>query len=437
MGSSHRFLYDPNPRRSISLDLLLLLAPWIAVFVHLVVVFRNPRELPPVSSSGGETRPFVSIIVPARNEEDNIGSCVESLVASDYPAFEVLVVDDRSQDRTRDIVRETAERVGSGDSDRTERPEGEGGPVVRLIPGDPLPEGWFGKPWACWQGAKEGKGGLLLFTDADTVHSPDLLGRVVEAVESDQADALTVIGQQVMGSFWEQLIQPQFFMLLAGRYPRTDKPRKARHWRHAIANGQYLLFRREVYESMGGHQAVAGEVVEDLRLAQILVRGGWTLSVRQAHGLRTRMYRSFSGLVEGWSKNVATAALQTTPGWMLPIILPLSFLTGIMLWIFPPAVLAFSILTGARGLALAWSAMATGLALFLWTQVSIRMRGNPFMGLLFPVGAVVGLYIFTRSWVGGARIRWKGRKYILAGDRGERPPPSGSDRPIARKESRR
>ena len=412
MGSSYPFFSDPNSWRSLSLDLLLLSAPWIAVFAYLLVFFRNPRKLPPVSLPERGEPPLVSVIVPARNEEMNIGSCVESLVASDYPAFEVLVVDDQSQDRTREIVRKIAEQNRQ---------------AVRLVAGESLPGGWFGKPWACWQGAKEAKGDLLLFTDADTVHSPDLLGRVVRGLREDQADALTVIGRQVMGSFWEQLIQPQFFMLLAGRYPRTDRPRKPRHWRHAIANGQYLIFKREVYEAMGGHEAVAGEVVEDLRLAQILVRGGWMLSVRQADGLRTRMYRSLSGLVEGWSKNVATAALQTTPGWMLPIILPLSFFSGILLWVLPPAVLAVSVFTGARGLAMAWSAVATGLGLFLWTQASIRLKGNPFMGLLFPLGAIAGLYIFTRSWLGGTRIRWKGREYRMAIDQGERSPPSGSD----------
>lgn len=139
------------------------------------------------------------------------------------------------------------------------------------------------------------------------------------------------------------------------------------------------------------------------------------------------MYRSLSGLVEGWSKNVATAALQTTAGWMLPIILPLSFVTGIMLWVLPPAVLAFSLSTGARGLALAWSAVATGLGLVLWTQASMRMKGNPLMGLLFPLGALFGLYIFTKSWLGGSRIRWKGRFYRMSKEGSNRFPPSGGD----------
>jgi chlorobactene glucosyltransferase len=408
-------------------DLLLLSAPWIAILAYLIFYFRNPRGLPAAPNSRSEGAPFVSVIVPARNEEENIGPCVESLVASEYSAFEVLVVDDQSQDRTREIVREVAERSGRLGPDRSEVSRAGGGPVAKLVLGEPLPEGWFGKPWACWQGAVQAKGDLLLFTDADTVHSPGLLARVVEGLREDQADALTVIGRQIMGSFWEQLIQPQFFMLLAGRYPRTDKPKKARNWRHAIANGQYLLFQREVYESIGGHKAVAGEVVEDLRLAQILVRGGWTLSVRQDEGLRTRMYRSLSGLVEGWSKNVATAALQTTPGWMLPIILPLSFLIGVLLWILPPAVLGFSLLTGARGIALSWSAVTTGLGLFLWTQASVRMKGNPLMGFLFPLGAVFGLYIFTKSWLGGARVYWKGREYQMATDGSNRFPSSKAD----------
>jgi hypothetical protein len=202
-------------------------------------------------------------------------------------------------------------------------------------------------------------------------------------------------------------------MLLAGRYPRTDRIKEARQWRHAIANGQYLLFRREVYQSMDGHKAVAHEVVEDLRLAQILVKGGWRLSVRQDHGLQTRMYRSLSGLIEGWSKNVVTAARQTTARWMLPVILPLSFVLGVLLWLLPPAMLVLSLLTGTRALAFSWSALTTGLSLFVWTQASLRMRGNPLTGLLFPLGAAFGLFIFARSWIRGTEIRWKGREYRM------------------------
>jgi chlorobactene glucosyltransferase len=386
---------------------LLLSIPWILVLLYLVVFVRNPPRVPPLSLGHPGRRPFVSIIVPARNEELNIGTCLASLCGSDYPAFEILVVDDRSRDRTAEIV-STLSRENAAE--------------LTLIEGKPLPPGWFGKPWACWQGAEAAKGSLLLFTDADTVHGPDLLAQAVEGLEREGADAYTIIGRQIMGSFWEQVLQPQFFFLLAARYPGAGKPRKRRHWKHAIANGQYLLFKRDVYEKCGGHSAVAGEVVEDLRLAQLLTHGGWTLMVRGSEGLRTRMYRSLGGLVEGWSKNVTTAARQTTAPWLLPIILPLSALTGTTLWLIPPSVSVWSLATSGPGQLLTWGLLATGISVVIWVRVSILLRGNPFVGFLYPLGALVGLYIFFKSWRGGNRIRWKERDYQMADTPTSEPP---------------
>jgi chlorobactene glucosyltransferase len=377
------------------LDLFLLGLPWIAIGVYLVVVFRDPPGLPPTGGIS-EGMPFVSVVVPARNEEVNIHACLSSLSAQDYPAFEVILVDDRSTDGTAEIAEALA----------AENPS-----LVTVLRGEPLPKGWFGKPWACWQGKEVAKGDLLLFTDADTTHESDLLDQAVHGFVEEEADVLTLLGGQIMGSFWERLIQPQFFMLLAGRFPRTGSSRKPHQWKHAIANGQYLLFSREVYDAVGGHRAVAGEVAEDLRLAQLLVRGGWRLVVRSGPGLQTRMYRSLKGLVEGWSKNVATAALQSTAPWLIPFILPLSFVVGVTLWILPPIVLLLALLLGKGGLLLLWSASVTGVSVLIWGRVSLMMRGSPFYGLLYPLGAMVGGYIFLRSWRRGARVEWKGRTY--------------------------
>lgn len=399
------------------MELFLLTLPWLVVGLLSLLAIRLPRLLPEkegetdtwngergdASEDGtvqawGHEAPFLSVVIPARNEEANIGACLSSLAAQTYPAFEILVVDDESGDRTAEIVRETP----PGNS--TE---------IRLIRGSPLPGGWFGKPWACHQGAAEARGDLILFTDADTVHRAELLAGAVRALKEDGVDALTLMGRQVMDTFWEQLLQPQFFMLLVARFPRTGSPKRPGQWRHAIANGQYLLFRREAYEALGGHGAVAGEVAEDLRLAQLLVRGGWKLGVRGTKGLETRMYRSLEGLVEGWSKNVTTGALQTTPGWLLPMILPLSLMVGVTLWLLPPAVLAWALVSGQGGIPLLWGSLTTGFGVAFWSSASCLLKGNPLFGFLYPLGSVMGGFIFVKSWIRGRRIVWKGRTYEM------------------------
>ena len=388
------------------MNLLLLCVPWIAVLAFFVLFVRVPRRLREQNGIRdgerhdlGETPPHVSVIIPARNEERNIRACLSSIVASDYPSFEVIVVDDQSEDRTAKIVR---------DSETGNARE------VRLIQGESLPEGWLGKPWVCSQGAAQASGDLLLFVDADTVHSPGLLRQSVLELSDSKGDVLTIIGQQIMGTFWERLLQPQFFFLLAMRFPGLGEKKKPHQWRHAIANGQYLLFKREVYDALGGHGAVAEEVVEDLRLAQLLVRGGWYLVLRSGDGLRTRMYQSLGDLIEGWSKNVATATLQTTPGWLLPVILPLSLLVGWGLWLLPAVVLAGALVTGSTGTPLQWSAIATGIGVVVWARTTRIMGENPIYGFLFPLGSILGGYIFILSWMKGSRIRWKGRDYRVS-----------------------
>jgi len=375
---------------------LLLTLPWLALLAFLVLRVRPPRGL---GGEGTAAMPFVSVVVPARNEAHNIGTCLSSLTASRYPAFEVVVVDDGSEDGTGDIAR----AMERGAARR-----------VTVVDGLPLPDGWLGKPWACAQGAQAAGGDLLLFTDADTIHGPDLLGRAVAALEEDGAEVVTVAGRQLMESFWERLVQPQLFMVLIMRFFDIEGALRRGRWRDAIANGQFLLFRRDTYQALGGHGAVRGEVVEDLVLAQLLVRRGHRLSVRMAEGeLSTRMYRSLRQVVDGWSKNLLVGARRTVAPWLRPLIAPAAAVVGAGLWIAPPVLLAVSLAgDGGRGLTL-WSAVAVVVSVVCWAAFIRRMGGPPWYGLLYPLGAGVGLFILFRSWLWGRRVEWKGRAYVL------------------------
>lgn len=375
---------------------LLLVLPWLALLAFLVLCVRPPREL-------GRQRPvdapLVSVIVPARNEALNIATCLGSLTASAYPAFEVVVVDDGSEDGTGDIARSMAR----GSARR-----------LTVVEGSSLPDGWLGKPWACAQGAGVAEGALLLFTDADTIHEPDLLERAVAVLEEDGTDVVTVAGRQLMETFWERLVQPQIFLTMVLRFFDLEGALRRGRWRDAIANGQFLMFRRASYEAIGGHEAVRGEVVEDLALAQLVVRRGLGLSVRMAEGaLATRMYRSLPHMLEGWSKNLLIGARKTLPPALQPWIAPASALSGLVLWIAPPLVFLGSLAGFGSSGALTWSAGAVTVSVLFWGAFTRRMGGPAWYGVLYPLGAMVGLFILFRSWIRGSHVEWKGRTYVL------------------------
>ena len=379
--------------------LLLLTLPWVALLVFLLLVMRPPRELPPPRGWDAARAPLVSVIVPARDEAENIERCVGSLTAQAYPAFEVIVVDDGSEDGTGELAR----RLRPGAARR-----------LHVVEGGPLPAGWLGKPWACWQGYQAAEGEVLLFTDADTTHGPELLGRAVAGLQEEQADLLTLVGTQLMETPWERLVQPQIFFMMYFRFPRFEQTAKNDRWRDAVANGQYLLFPRASYERIGGHQAVRDEVVEDLALAQHVKRAGLRLRIRGAQSdLSTRMYRSLRQIVHGWSKNIVMGGLQTVPGWLRPLTAPVSLVAGVALWLAPPAVLVGSLAGLGSHALLVWSASVYALSAVLWCVFTHLMGAPAAYGLLYPVGAAVGAYIFVRSWIGGRRIAWKGRRYVL------------------------
>ena len=391
-------------------------APWVALAVYLLIKVRLPRPLPEVGADVGaavgeevgtgvgaevgateRAAPLVSVIVPARNEERSIRSCVESICASDYPEFEVIVVDDRSDDATLGLARAIPQN-------RARR--------VVAVEGQELPDGWMGKPWACAQGARVAQGDLLLFTDADTVHAPELLERAVAGLAEDQGDALTLLGRQIMDTFWERLVQTHMMAAFVIRFPNPGKPRPPERWRDAIANGQFILFDRGVYEDIGGHEAVQGEVVEDQRLAQILCRSGRRLTVREGEAVfATRMYRSLGELIEGWSKNLSLAARQAVPSWAGPIALPTAIVVSVTIWIVPPVVLLLSLAGGGSDMWRVWSTSITAFSVLVWSLAAWRLGAPPWTGLFYPLAAGVVNYIFLRSWIRGGHVEWKGREY--------------------------
>ena len=324
--------------------------------------------------------PEVSIVVPARNEEACLGDCLASLVAQTGVRFEMIVVDDHSTDRTGEIARSFA--------------------GVRVISPGPLPQGWTGKNNAVVAGAREARGEWLLFTDADTVHLPGSLARALAEAKNERADLLSYSPEQVVVTFAEKAVMPVIFAELAAQYP----PAKVRDSSSGVvaANGQYILVRRAAYETVGGHAAIADEILEDVALARAFRAATYKVSFRYgADAVRTRMYRNWHELREGWTKNLAL--LFQRPWWLA------SWITA--WW-------AFSWITLFVGLA----SIAVGywrLAYYLLPAVLLYLRiarahfrmGTNLVAVGF--GVPVFAYLLLRSNRAHARgsVSWKGRTY--------------------------
>jgi glycosyltransferase involved in cell wall biosynthesis len=228
-------------------------------------------------------RPTVSVIVPARNEEACLGACLESLVTQAGVSFEIIVVDDGSTDRTRDIAQSF--------------------PGVRVLDPEPLPPGWSGKNNALVAGAKEARGEWLLFTDADTVNRAGSLARSVAEARQQKAALLSYSPEQEVHGVWEKAVMPVIFAELASAFRPSEVSDPT--CSSAAANGQYILVLREAYEAVGGHAAVATSLLEDVALARAVKASRRKIFFRYGgDAVRTRMYRDFAQLREGWTKNL-------------------------------------------------------------------------------------------------------------------------------------
>ncbi len=345
------------------------------------------RENTSAEPATGGAPPVVSVIVPARDEEACLGRCLESLVAQPGTAFEILVVDDGSTDRTRAIA--------------------ESFPQVQVLDGGALPQGWTGKNHAAWQGAQLARGKWLLFTDADTAHEPGSLAAAVAEAEQHGAAMLSYSPRQEVESFWERALMPVIFAELAATYPpsKVCDPKSP----VAAANGQYLMMSREAYAAVGGHRAVAGALLEDVALARRVKQSGRVLRFRYGgEAVRTRMYRSFGQMWEGWTKNLAL---------LFPHPMRLAVLRGLEFLLIAGA---FLVAFGTFWFDFARAMVALLVLAIAWIAFLRRIRRAHF-GAWENDLAVFGLPLFAALLVRSQRhhrvrgsVEWKGRTYPQA-----------------------
>jgi len=341
----------------------------------------------PATGQAVERAPEVSVIVPARNEEASLAACLESLVTQTGVSFEVIAVDDHSSDRTREIAASFA--------------------GVRVVDAGTLAEGWTGKNNAVTAAARVARGKWLLFTDADTVHLPASLVRAVAEAQEHGAELLSYSPEQIVVGFWEMATLPVVFAALAREYPPKEVSDPASPI--AAANGQYILIRRAAYDAVGGHAAIAEEILEDVALARAVKRSGRKIRFRYADdAVRTRMYRSFRQLREGWTKNLAL--LFPNPGW--------GAAKTLFWWAIPWLILLLT------KWSLTWRVVA---AMVVLARNTAQLRRANFGLGMDILGALAGMPMFAFLLLRSRRahrqnkVGWKGRTYankngLLAAD---------------------
>lgn len=353
--------------------------------------------------------PLLSILLPARNEEQCIESCVRSLLAQDYEPLEVLVLDDQSTDATAEIVQRLIDELP---------PEQHG--RLRLVRGEELPTGWIGKNFACHQLAQHAQGELLYFTDADTIHAPQTVRAVVDCMERYQVQLLSAHPEYIFGSLGERLLVPllNFTMLVLlplALVPRRPEPTLSN------GNGQLMCFRRETYEHIGGHVSVKDSLIEDVVLARLCKAAGHRMIFVDASTLVScRMYRSFGAVVAGFSKShFAPYGFKIGPALLSVTLL-------LLLFVVPPILALLALLEGVQSVLLL---ALTAYLLVVVMRMLITLRCNHveriqmlLLCFLHPVSIVLeGLIVFNsiRWYYRKAGVTWKGRAYSGVGNMAE------------------
>jgi len=381
---------------------------WLLGGALTLLILSRHRPLAPSSKSNARTRPFVSVLVPARNEEHRIlRACLRSILAQDYEDFEVVAVNDRSTDSTLAILRSVAERDAR----------------LRVVDGTDTPDGWLGKPHALRQALEVSRGEWLLSTDADMLFHASALRTAVEYVLEKRCDALTFLPHFEAHTFWERVFVPVWAWGGLILFPPdiVNRPKS----RMAVGIGGFFLMRRAALERAGGFESVRADVLEDMRLAEVLKRSGARLDMQYAPALvSTRMYTNLSELWESSAKN-----------WFAILRFSVSLVLATLAWILavavlPPALAVISALALSLGSAhelwprlllpnvLTWALFVSLLAL-----VNRRFNVPALYALTAPLGWLLSCAVMLASAYGvltGRGLTWKGRRFYQS--TGVRPP---------------
>ncbi len=360
------------------------------VVVYLTLNLIHLVRVEPVRGSLPNS-PFISICVPARNEERGIRSCLTSLLNQNYPHFEVIAVNDHSTDATGDIIQSLASEFSN----------------LHTLECQPLPSDWLGKPFALYQAARQARGDYLIFTDADPVFQPHALTTAVHVMTVRDLDMLTLMPGTEFGSFWERAVQPVIFgfIVALSRFKKINSPDHTT----AMGFGAFIMVKKDVYERIGGHEGVKYEVLEDVMLAKRAKKAGCNLLAADAKSIFSiRMYHSLQEIWTGWRKNIFIAMKKSIVRTVYYICVIVGFLVT------PWLVLFWNVWQGTgillTGTALVALLMTLTASFHLCEELRLQRR-NAF---LFPIGAFVMSAIMVNSMfqvLVKRQTEWRGRKY--------------------------
>ena len=355
----------------------------------------RPRKYPRAANND---LPFVSVLVPARNEEHNIENILASLLNQDYPHYEVIVLNDSSEDSTGTIISKLKQRH----------------PELVVLQGMPLEKGWTGKCFACSQLYRASRGEFILFTDADTTHRSNSLRDSIAIAMNRNADMVTLFPAMTMKSFAEKLIMPLLWFTVMLLLPFYFVDKKG-FVKFSIGIGPFMLFRRSAYEAIGGHSAVKNAIVEDVWLARKIKEHGLQLVVADGREmLSVRMYRSLKEIWNGFSKNIFA-------GFEFSSIALFSVNIMYFLLFFLPFLLFLIQLSCGLSYDLTTILLLSQVIIIYVCRaaISARFRLGFISTILHPLGALSVPVIAVNSWrwiAGGKGACWKGRTYSPAGE---------------------
>lgn len=370
--------------------ILLALAALIWVFYGLPTAW-GALHLPWLRNSSpalNDECPFISILFTARDEEEKLSNALSTLLALDYPGYEVIAVNDRSGDSTGRILDGFARMHAR----------------LRVIHISELPHGWLGKPHGLQKAFEKSKGEWLVFTDADARFSPDVLGRSISLARLFNWDHLTLLGQVEMVGFWEAVTVTFLglgFHLAAAPYRASD-PRSSRY----IGVGAFQMVRRAAYQASGTHRRLAMEVVDDMKLGKIVKLSGFRSGLAVApEAVSVRWHAGLPNLVRGVTKNFFAASGFS----ITTVILQLFAIVSI-------SVAPFAALSFTHGVSFILAAVSAAIAICFHAGVAIAMRVSPLYALTHPLGAIIFFCMLLRStvitlWQRG--IVWRGTFYPL------------------------